>query len=501
MAFDNFTVNVVSFNETEGVDWTQSQPSVALTITPNMGYEISATNFSPINPLPSYVSSVTFLQSGTNVECTILYITPSVMPSNNVLISLCIAGSASLINLSVDGIVDYNTVNTTLPVPPITTEPYSGSGVFGSTSQLDNIVVEANPGYYFPLTPTASLAIGSLANYSIVQTLTNDTEGNLIQVNFAVNYTFPNYSVTGDKIVVTGAAEELYIPPVEIQSYSISSANVIISGETRPITIFGIIGAAWNLEVIESIGGTTIGQFSGTIDSSGLATENITFPLSLVDVDYTFTLTGDLASSFCTVSPYTPCLTGQPSVWQLHQYAAQNVSFNLASSSSSITIGAADTKSFTPLGSPGITAYSVSASMSELGQDFIFSATPVNIDWSNQNGYEPITNQVVQAPLTISVDNSSDPKTLAISLNTNIIEVGSQPLLSELNLDDFLIYLQPIQLHYGLTEEISCCGGPLLNYFILESETFSNANAILLSDGTPAIDGFYTEPPQPQQPQ
>ena len=41
MAFDNFTVNVVSFNETGGVDWTQSRPSVALTITPNTGYAIT----------------------------------------------------------------------------------------------------------------------------------------------------------------------------------------------------------------------------------------------------------------------------------------------------------------------------------------------------------------------------------------------------------------------------------------------------------------------------
>ena len=78
MAFDNFTVNVVSFNETGGVDWTQSRPSVALTITPNTGYAINAANFSPINPLPNYVDSVTCSHSGTNIECTILYTTPSV---------------------------------------------------------------------------------------------------------------------------------------------------------------------------------------------------------------------------------------------------------------------------------------------------------------------------------------------------------------------------------------------------------------------------------------
>jgi hypothetical protein len=94
MAFDNFTVNVVSFNETEGVDWTQSRPSVTLTITPNAGYAIDVANFSPINPLPTYVNSVTFSQSGANIECTILYITPSIMPSADVLVALCISGGS-----------------------------------------------------------------------------------------------------------------------------------------------------------------------------------------------------------------------------------------------------------------------------------------------------------------------------------------------------------------------------------------------------------------------
>ena len=55
MAFSNFTVNVVSFNETVGVDWAQAHPSVTLIITPNAGYEINATNFSPKNPLPPFV--------------------------------------------------------------------------------------------------------------------------------------------------------------------------------------------------------------------------------------------------------------------------------------------------------------------------------------------------------------------------------------------------------------------------------------------------------------
>ena len=498
MAFDNFTVNVVSFNETEGVDWTQSHPSVTLIITPNAGYAINVANFSPINPLPNYVDSVTFSQSGANIECIILYTSPSVMPSSNVLIALCINGSASLIEVSVAGVVNYYTTFTSTPTPPSSTAPYSGTGVISSTSEITNLTVIAATGYYFPVLPTASLVVGSLTDYSIVSTLINDAAGNLIQVNFAVNYTFPNYSVTGDRIVVTANAAEIYSPSIKIQSYSMNLANVIVSGETRPITIYGITGAAWQLQVTESVGGTTIGQFSGTIDSSGSATESIVFPLSAVDVDYTFTLTGDLASTFCTVAPYTPCLTGQPSVWQIHQYTAQDVSFNLTSTFSSITIGAADTKSFTPLGTPGITAYSVSASKPGSSQDFIFNTTPINTDWSNQNGTNPITDQAVQTPLTIDINNSSDPKTLVISLNTNISEVGTQPLLSVLNLDNFLLSYTELTLCYAVTEPGLCCGTSESRTVFVQGDAANLAGVTgdLYTDATfqtKAADGYYSD--------
>ena len=498
MAFNNFTVNIVSFNEVAGTDWAIDNPSVVLTITPDSGYEVYAANFSPILPLPPYVNSVVFTQNGANIDCSINYSSPSIMPALDVLVALCVNGFASLIGLSVSGTVDYNTVNTSQPVPSITTESYNGVGSFNTTSQVENIAVVATDGYYFPVPPTASLDIGALADYSIAPTLTNDSAGNLIQVNFAVNYTFPNYSVTGDRIVVTANAAEIYSPSIKIQSYSMNLANVIVSGETRPITIYGITGAAWQLQVTESVGGTTIGQFSGTIDSSGSATESIVFPLSTVNVDYTFTLTGDLANTFCTVAPYIPCLTGQPSVWQIRQYTAQDVSFNLTSTFSSITIGAADTKSFTPLGTPGITAYSVSASKPGSSQDFIFNTTPINTDWSNQNGTNPITDQAVQTPLTIDVNNSSDPKTLVISLNTNISEVGTQPLLSVLNLDNFLLSYTELTLCYAATETALCCGTSESRTVFVQGDAANLASVTGLLYTTSdldveAQDGFYSD--------
>ena len=143
MAFDNFTVNVVSFNETEGADWTQSRPSVTLIITPNAGYEIDVNNFTSINTLPPQVQSVSFTQSGANIDCIILYNSPQTMPASNVLIALCISGFASLIGVSVGGVVNYYTTFTSTPIPPSVSTSYSGTGLIFSTSGITNLTVTA----------------------------------------------------------------------------------------------------------------------------------------------------------------------------------------------------------------------------------------------------------------------------------------------------------------------------------------------------------------------
>ena len=498
MAFDNFTVNVVSFNEEGGVDWTQSRPSVALTITPNAGYAINVADFSPINPLPNYVDSVTFSQSGANIECVILYTSPSVMPDNDVLIALCINGSASEIIYSVSGNILNQTPSPNCNISNFIPSTYTGQGNFNSTNTILSFSVTADAGYFFPEQPTLILSVGSISNYAISKTNVLDGSGNITETNFVVQYTFPNFSATGNNLTLSACAAEIYSPSIEIQSYTMDLANVIVSGETRPITIYGITGAAWNLEVIESVNNTVIGDFDGTIDSSGLVTESIIFPASSVDVVYTFTLTGDLASSFCTTSPYTPCATGQPSVWQIHQYTTQDVSFNLTSTFSSITVGAADIKSFSALGTPGVTAYSVSAEKPGSSQNFVFDTIPTNLDWSNQNGDFPITEQAVQAPLTIDVNNSSDPKTLVISLNTNIANVGIQSLSSVLNLDNFLLAYTELSLCYALTEDGLCCGTPESRTVFAEGDVANLAGVTgdLYTDTsfqTKAPDGYYSD--------
>jgi hypothetical protein len=488
--FQNYSISEVNFVESAGNDLGNSGSHFLLVI-PDTGYTVGVNNFTVSN-VPTEITNYSLNQDGLNLRFNFDFTNGTIMPSNDIDFSLCIQGFAVEEQFTVQGSVDITTTNS-VPLPQIIT--YSESGSFGSSKTVFTQTITADAGYYFPTVPTASLVIGSLSNYSISQSIGVDLNGNITAITFTVDYEFPNYSVTGDSIVITADAEELYNPTIEIQSYSISSSYLLISGETRPITIYGITGAAWQLEVIESVGGITIGQFSGTIDSTGSATEDIIFPASLVDVEYILILTGDLASTFC---PGSPCLTGQPSVWSLYQYAQQQVSFALTTTSQNITVSASDDKFFSPDSSPGFRSYSVSASKSASSSDFIFDTTPVASNWSNQGLGIPQTDQVVQSPLSITVDNSSDPKTLVIDLETNIYQVGTQSLLSELNLDDFLLSYTELTLCYALTEADLCCGtsesrtvfvsGDVANLASVTGDLYTDATL-----QTKAADGYYSD--------
>jgi|TARA_B110000240_G_scaffold142461_1_gene157589 hypothetical protein len=485
MAFDNFTVNVVSFNETEGVDWTQSRPSVTLTITPNAGYAIDVANFSPINPLPTYVNSVTFSQSGANIECTILYITPSIMPSADVLVALCISGVANPIAISVTGsVIDCGISNVLQPAAGDLPLAYNGSGVTGSNSTVITQTVAADTGYYFESAPVLSLSIGNLSNYTITNVKTYNASNQLIQVVFTVTYTFPAISVAGDKFCLTANAFEIYSPSAKILSYSFNTGSVSSAvTTTRLFTINGIEGANWALNASYTPGNVTIVNTSGTIDSTGLAVIAIIFPTSTANRLYTFTLTGDLAPSFDTTG-------GQLSVFTIYQYINTSLSFGFTSSNTDITVGAADSRSFIPYGSTlPIYVYNVTATSVS---NITLASLPLAA-WTNQSLLAPFYDQSVLSS-AVTIDNTQSVKTIAAQIEVGVNFLGTSDLLSTLNLDNYITgTLVPISLYFGATAQDACCTGILGNYFVASGETFSSAVAVLLADGTPAPDGFYKQ--------
>ena len=491
MPIANFTVNPVTFSSEAGIDFTINNPTETLLLIPNVGYTLTAASFSATVPLPNYVDSVVFTQVGLNVNCIITYLSPSFMPAADVFVQVYSTGVAELAQFSVAGVINFSGLQN-VSSPTASSQSYTAQGSFNSATNVSTFMVIATSGYFFPNAPAASITVGNESRYSITSANVLDTSGNIIQTNFNVAYTFPSINITGDLINISGIANKLYSPPIEIQAYTISTGAVAITGATRTFTVFGVAGAAWNLTYFESVNNTLVGQFSGVIGSNGSTSVNIIFPSSAVDVVYTFTLTGDLSSTFCTTSPYIPCSTGQPSVWEISQITDSSVSFQFTSSDSNIIVGPAVSLSF-PFGStPGLRTYKVQASSSNT--DFVWNTVPNTQSWTNQGQSSPNSNQVVQSPLNIVIENHpTNPRTLGIKFSALISSVGSQDLLSILNLDNFLqgSSYTPISLLYGTTETEACCNPSLVNRFIQNGETFDTAVAILLSSGTPAPDGFY----------
>lgn len=481
----NFTVNIVSFPAFEGVDFTIENPTATLSLVPDQGYTLTASNFTADNPLPSYVDSVVFTQDGLNVSCVITYNSPSIMPDEDLLISVCSTGFAEASLITVSGsIIDCGISNVSQPADGTLPISYNASGVFGSTTTLFTQTVEADTGYYFESPPKLSLSVGNLSDYNVTDVNTYNTEGQLIQVVFTVTYTFPLSNVTGDEFCLTANAFEIYAPSVEILSYSFLTTPVEGGTTTRVFTINGIEGAEWALTANYTPGDINIVDSSGIIDSTGFATVTVIFPPATANRVYTFTLTGDLASSFDTPS-------GQPSVFTIDQYLETTLSFVFSSSASHVTVGPADTITYIPYSDNQTNQYTVEATSN---QDFAFENVVPFSGWSNQNISSPSGEDYTQSVITQSfvIDNTSSPKTLVANLSVDVSFVGTLNMTSTLNLDNYLSgSLIPIVLTYSLTD--ACCDGVSSTYFINNGETFETATAILDASGNPAADGFYRQ--------
>ena len=433
MAFDNFTVNVVSFSETAGTDWTIANPSVSLTITPDAGYAISAINFSAINPLPSYVSNVTFTQNGVNIDCNIVYNSPIIMPPIDVVIALCIQGYAEPSTIVISGVLKGSTSNVSIPASGDLPRNYSGSGEWNTSLQVLTQTVTASTGYFFATLPVLSLSIGNLKNYTITSVKTFDAQNRLIQVVFSVFYKFPEATVTGDLFVLTANAIQYYNPPVKIVSYRFNSQNVIQqAGETRTFTIYGIAGANWNLQCVYTPGNINIVNTSGTIDATGQAVVNVVFPATTnVNRTYNFALTGDLATNFNTAN-------GQTSTPFVTQYIQSSLSLVFTSTDPAITTGPAALRYYQPFGLSLFATYTVTATST---QPFtVANNPPPGLEWTGQG--TPVSPQDFMYSMqsqTFVVNNLASPATLTATVVVEVVVPGSVSKTSILDLDNVLI--------------------------------------------------------------
>tara|TARA_R110000782_G_scaffold88896_1_gene171220 strand:+ start:265 stop:1704 length:1440 start_codon:yes stop_codon:yes gene_type:complete len=472
----NITASEVSFNEVSGADVSILHPSVLIKLSPDAGYTIYTSDFSSILPLPSNVTSISFVQSGFDVDATITFDQPFTMPSANVLIPLCFNYASSENLYAVSGNISKNAGSCNISNAIPTT--YSGQGNFNSTQTVLSFPVTAAAGYYFSVQPTLGLSSGANSNYTISKTNVVDINGNILETNFVVEYKYPSFNVTDSNLALSACASEIYNPAVEITSYSMNTSLITPEGETRVMQVFGVPGAVFTASM-DGVGLVT----NVVMGSSGVYSLSVTFPLVTANTTYSIELSGDLANPFALDNPFN-----------IQQKVDTEVTLSVLFPSG-ISAASSVVKAYLPFSNPpvGSTAYDISFAWNIIptaSQVLILSRQPILGDWSNLN---PVPNGG-SYPLPDAAINLENPATSGtIVVSGSIEDYGGSNMETVLDLTNIITALKPIALFYSSTEEDACCDPTSVNYFIVDSETFSTANAILLSDGTAAPDGFYTE--------
>lgn len=309
---NNYTFSDVTYviEENEDIATAVGASFATLTISPVSGFTIDANDFS-IDPSFSntYVSSVTFAQSGVNVICTINFAPGVTMPSSNVSIPLCVVGQGVMARVTIQGTVtavvgsnvngDGNETNTN----------YSNDGVFGETELLFSRTYNADTGYYFGSTPSCNVTEGNQSNYNIVQTPTYNSDNQLTNITFDVNYVYPSSNVSGDRINIrVPSAKEIYVAPQVITSYVFDVSNAPAIGTTRVLKVYGDSGAVYSVVMTDSLGNTYNIETNVTMGDSGVRSALVDFPdisAGAVNVTYTITISGDLSTNFNQDNPFT----------------------------------------------------------------------------------------------------------------------------------------------------------------------------------------------------
>lgn len=306
VANNNYTINSVQYTVTENsiiVD-ELGQNYMELTIVPDSGYTVTASDFSLVNPAnPTYVSSVVFSQSGLNVLVTINLVTTAIMPGGNLDLGLCIAGVAYPAKVDISGI--YNTeVQSNISPSSQTNVPYSDSGDAGDLVTLFSKTFTADAGFYI-ISSGVVVTQGNTANYSFEETPQFNAEGYLVSITYVVKYLFPAQSYSGDVIDFTLRSKLLpIVQPVVVTSYSELPAFVSAVGENIAFSVFGENGAVYSVSMTDGTSTVNIAQ-NAIIPSSGQNTHIIEFPVWSGSgyVEWEISLTGDLANPFLQPLP------------------------------------------------------------------------------------------------------------------------------------------------------------------------------------------------------
>ena len=304
VAIDNFTVTSEEFIIPGGGLISSVAPQAVLTITPNQGYEIEASNFTVISSNPEVdVPNSYFTQDGENVILTVVFVTTATMPNYNLDIKICLRGATQELGVTIAGTVFYNTTNAT---PSPQNLPYTNSGPAESTEEILSQLVQADAGYYFQSTPTISLRTGDPTDYNLYTSASVfDSNNRLTAIRVNADYTYPFVNQSSDEIDVYAHAIEIPVILEYVTGYSINT-TVPATQTVRNLAITGVQGADYSLTIDN---GATFSNGTNAITGvlpSSQELVPITFPAvtSAQTHNLTFVVPGtDLSPDFSQPNP------------------------------------------------------------------------------------------------------------------------------------------------------------------------------------------------------
>ena len=367
MALNNCSITSQSFSRQSGT--AIGADNATLIITPTQGYVLNATDFSVDNityasngnnlqwtsgingvSLPTGVSSVTFSDTGVansvgnNISVLVDLTDSFVMPAADTTLVIDIDGSANLQSYSLSG--NYSTT-VSGATPSSESSTYSGSGNFGQQVTVLTKVFSADTGAHFETLPSYVLTAKNSSRYDILRTTTgSDSDGNVTQVTFTVKYTFSNESETGDNISFNVSTEVLFVPNIEIESYSLLTSIIELTGTTREMKVFGYPGAQFNLTVQNQASDSIVSISNQALNSSGVYEFDIEFPSISSSDQYDFVLTGDGVSTNFGGSDQ------QPHTFSIKQLGNITAQAGLTHASSDVTISANKSLALIPFSEP-----------------------------------------------------------------------------------------------------------------------------------------------------
>ena len=249
--------------ETPGDNVSNAVASYVLTITPNLGYAATHTNFSA-SSLPTEISSVVFTQNGELVIATANFASNFVMPTTNVNLTIDIDGSTQLKNYTIAGV--YSTTQTNTTTSAVSNVAYNNNGNYTTSEVVLTKTFTASStsgtgfsGYYFEEEPYISASNTDLysedSNYNVVTTK-GYTNGLLTSKTFNISYTYPAANVSGHNINFVANAVEVWTESLKITNYKIIKSTLSKFGESRKLRIYGSPGSKFDLTITRTGGDT-----------------------------------------------------------------------------------------------------------------------------------------------------------------------------------------------------------------------------------------------------